>query len=164
MNPTLSRHMPLLTLVFILAAAIGCEKKDPNHPEIYDNSTASNKAAISTAPVPAAESSPAAASLAGVHGAEPADYATDAWIGQWYGPEGTFLSIEGDKGTYKLTIQNLDGPKEYTGKTLGDRIKFDRDGTTETIHTSDGKDAGMKWMADKKNCLMIRTGEAYCRD
>ena len=49
---------------------------------------------------------------------------TDAWRGQWNGPEGTFLLIEGKDGRYKLTIQNLDGPQTYAGSSTGAGIQF----------------------------------------
>ena len=165
MNKTSLKLIPSLTLISVLVAISGCEKKDPNHPEIYDASTSSSTAGVNTATSSAPDPlSSAVSSTTAIANAERADFATDAWIGKWQGPEGTFLNIEGDKGVYTLTIQNLDGPKTYEGKTLGDRISFVRDGTGETIHVSDGKDTGMKWLADKKNCLMIREGEGFCRD
>jgi hypothetical protein len=90
--------------------------------------------------------------------------ATDRWIGQWTGPEGGFLRIEGSGGRYELTIQNLDGPRKFAGTAAGDTIVFERDGTKESVHASDGNATGMKWLAGKSNCLTVRTGEGYCRD
>src|SRR4029453_18541384 len=37
--------------------------------------------------------------------------ATDEWLGQWNGPEGTFIRLEGGKGTYEITIQDLEARK-----------------------------------------------------
>lgn len=167
-NPITAKRMKqnsvsVWALASVLAVLVGCEKKDPNHPELYDSSTSSSIAATSSA-ITESSSSSAVSAYTAVTTANPANYATDAWVGQWNGPEGTFLKIEGDKGTYQLTIKNLDGEKNYSGKTLGDRIQFERDGTTETIHVNDGKSTGMKWLEGKTNCLMIREGEAYCRD
>ena len=34
---------------------------------------------------------------------------TDAWLGKWIGPEGTFMEITGGNGIYEITIQDLDG-------------------------------------------------------
>jgi hypothetical protein len=90
--------------------------------------------------------------------------ATDKWLGQWNGPEGTFLRLEGRKGKYEITIQDLDGPKTYQGISLGDQIQFERDGATETIRATNGAETGMKWLSEKANCLTIRPGEGYCRD
>ena len=92
------------------------------------------------------------------------DPATDKWLGQWNGPEGTFLRIEGGKGKYEITIQDLDGPRTYEGSTVGNQIHFDRNGTTESIRATNGMETGMKWLTDKSDCLTIRPGEGYCRD
>jgi len=92
------------------------------------------------------------------------DPATDKWLGQWNGPEGTFLRLEGSKGRYEITIQNLDGPRTYQGRAVDAQIQFERDGTKETIRATSGAETGMKWLSDKLHCLTIRPGEGYCRD
>ena len=89
--------------------------------------------------------------------------ATDEWLGQWSGPEGTFLRLEGGQGQYQITIQDLDGPRHYKGSAAGDRIRFDRNGE-EYIRATGGAETGMKWLRDKSDCLTIRPGEGYCRD
>ena len=90
--------------------------------------------------------------------------ATDAWIGKWIGPEGTFLEISGSRGSYRLIIQNLDGPRTFEGKAKGDHIEFERDEKAESIRSTDGGGTGMKWLATKGNCLVIKPGEGFCRD
>src|SRR5688572_30937562 len=55
--------------------------------------------------------------------------ATDAWLGRWMGPEGTFLLLEGGNGRYEVTIQDLDGPRVFQGMAAGARIEFERDGS-----------------------------------
>jgi hypothetical protein len=90
--------------------------------------------------------------------------ATDAWLGQWNGPEGTFLRLEGGKGKYVVTVQNLDGPQTYQGSTNGAQLQFERNGVKETIRATTGAETGMKWLSSKANCLTIRLGEGYCRD
>jgi hypothetical protein len=90
--------------------------------------------------------------------------ATDKWLGQWTGPEGTFLRLDGGDGKYQVTIQDLDGPKTFQGRADGDQIRFDRNGVTESIHATNGVDTGMKWLTDKSNCLTIKPGEGFCRD
>lgn len=93
-----------------------------------------------------------------------AEVASDAWIGQWNGPEGTFLRIAGGQGRYEITIQNLDGPRRFPGRGAGDLIEFERDGTVERLTPTSGADTGMKWLSDKQRCLTVRRGEGYCRD
>lgn len=90
--------------------------------------------------------------------------ATDAWVGKWNGPEGTFIEISGGNGNYAITIQDLDGPKQFQGKSNGSEISFERNGTTEAIQSSNGADTGMKWLAENSNCLRVRLGEGWCRD
>ena len=89
--------------------------------------------------------------------------ATDQWLGQWNGPEGTFVRLDGGKGNYEVTIQNLDGPQTYHGVTAGNRIKFDRHGVEEFLRATNGEATGMKWLSEKTDCLTARPGEGYCR-
>jgi hypothetical protein len=89
---------------------------------------------------------------------------TDAWIGQWSGPEGTFLRIAGRGGVYEVTIQDLDGPRTFAGRAEADGIAIERDGRRERLHATDGPGTGMKWLADKHDCLGLRPNEGWCRD
>lgn len=88
----------------------------------------------------------------------------DKMLGQWDGPEGTFLQLAGASGKYAITIRNLDGPRAFQGQGTSEGIVFERDGKAETIRLTDGAGTGMKWLAEKKNCIVIRMGEGYCRD
>ncbi|CAG9184891.1 hypothetical protein LMG32289_05776 [Cupriavidus pampae] len=88
----------------------------------------------------------------------------DDWLGKWNGPEGTFLEVAGGKGRYEVTVQNLDGPRTFEGRAVDSRIAFERDGVTEMIRATNGAETGMKWLAEKQNCLTVRSGEGYCRD
>ena len=97
-------------------------------------------------------------------GATTSSPATDGWLGQWNGPEGTFLRLEGGKGKYAITIQDLDGPRTYQGTAAGAQIQFDRNGVQASIRATNGQETGMKWLRDKSDCLTIRPGEGYCRD
>lgn len=91
-------------------------------------------------------------------------FSADLWIGRWNGPEGTYLDIAKGEAGYALEIADLDGPKPYKAQAEGDRLVFERDGGTESIRATDGKQTGMKWLQDKSNCLTIKAGEGYCRD
>lgn len=85
------------------------------------------------------------------------------WGGRWLGPEGTYLEVAGGPGTYSLTVQNLDGPRSFDAKAGSGTLVFVRDGTIETIRRGNGTDTGMKWLADKRDCLIVKAGEGYCR-
>ena len=90
--------------------------------------------------------------------------ATDQWLGQWTGPEGTFLRITGGQGQYEVTVQTLDGPRTFKATAAGGGIQFQRDGVAEVIRATDGAGTGMKWLRDKTDCLTVRPGEGYCRN
>lgn len=89
--------------------------------------------------------------------------AADGWLGRWNGPEGTYLDLAGGQGRYEITIRDLDGPKTYQGRAEGDAIVFERGGMRETIRAGTGDQAGMKWLAGRSDCLVVRAGEGYCR-
>jgi len=55
-------------------------------------------------------------------------------------------------------------PATYEGTSAGDQIEFQRNGKTESLHAGRGQETRMKWLLDKKNCLIIRTGEGFCGD
>jgi hypothetical protein len=88
----------------------------------------------------------------------------DSWVGNWTGPEGTSLAIAKQEVGYELTITNLDGPRSFHGVAAQDVLQFERDGVVQTVHAGDGAATGMKWLAGRKHCLVVKAGEGYCRD
>ena len=123
-------------------AIVGCESR-------IQPANSSSVAGPSSSPNPA---SSAASNL------------TDQWLGKWIGPEGTFLVLVKNGNPYVVEIHSLDGAATYDGTAMGDRIEFQRGGKSESIRAGNGQDTGMKWLLDKKNCLIIQTGEGFCRD
>lgn len=98
----------------------------------------------------------------------PADVGVDFsdWAGKWTGPEGMFVDIKptGD-GKFSLEMQSdLDTKARYDGTAVADGISFKRGAETLTLKKSDGDATGLKWLAGKKDCLMVKSGEGYCRD
>lgn len=88
----------------------------------------------------------------------------DTFTGKWTGPEGTSLTVTPNGATYKVTVVNLDGPRDFAGIGVADGIQFTRDGQGLTIRKGTGDDTGMKWLAGKKDCIVVTTGEGYCHD
>jgi hypothetical protein len=129
----------LWILALLLAALAGCQDR--------------NQRAESSSGNPPPTSAPA----------PPANNVTDQWLGKWIGPEGTFLMLSKNGGKYVVEIHSLDGPATYDGISAGDRIEFQRNGKMESIHSGNGQETGMKWLLDKNNCLIITTGEGFCR-
>ncbi len=86
------------------------------------------------------------------------------WLGRWVGVEGTYLEITEREIGYRITIRDLDGPEDYDGVSVDNGIRFTRNGKDYVLHPGTGVQTGMKWLADKKHCLIVNTGEGYCRD
>ncbi|MDC7675456.1 hypothetical protein [Asticcacaulis machinosus] len=85
------------------------------------------------------------------------------WAGRWTGPEGTWLEIKPLNGAFEVAIQNLDGVRTFPAAFQQGGLAFTRDGVEHIIRAGSGADTGMKWLADKSNCLIVMTGEGYCR-
>ena len=91
------------------------------------------------------------------------DYSS--WHGNWTGVEGTYLFLTPqENGTYKIEIADLDGPREFSGQARADGIEFTRNGEAHLIRSGTGEETGMKWLAEKKNCLVVKANEGYCRE
>lgn len=91
----------------------------------------------------------------------------ETWEGQWNGPEGLFLKItHKDGGTYELQLKdNLDSEATYGAQAEGEVLRFTRGGAVQTIRPGTGAETGFKYLADKKDCLIVVAGsEGYCRD
>ncbi len=91
----------------------------------------------------------------------------DGWVGRWKGVEGTYLVVSKgkDAGTYKLEMQyTLDDKGTFDGKGTSEGIAFKRPDGEQVLKASDGDATGLKWLAGKKDCLTVKTGEGYCRD
>ena len=91
----------------------------------------------------------------------------DAWVGKWTGVEGTMLTIaKGDgPGRYKLDMQyTLDDKGSFEGTGTDEGIAFRRPDGAQVLRATDGDATGLKYLAGKKDCLTVKTGEGYCRD
>ncbi|MBJ2219186.1 MULTISPECIES: lipoprotein [Pseudomonas] len=95
---------------------------------------------------------------------------TDQWVGKWIGVEGLHLTIAKDdsigRGHYLLTMQyglDADSSGTFKGEAAEDGIAFTRPDGPQLLRAGDGAATGLKWLADKKDCLIVTTGEGYCR-
>ena len=96
---------------------------------------------------------------------------TDKWVGKWIGVEGLHLTIAKDesigRGHYILTMQyglDADDSGTFKGEAAEGGIAFTRPDGPQLLRAGDGAATGMKWLADKKDCLVVDTGEGYCRN
>jgi len=147
---------PTVLPVVAVAALAACSPRDGgDHPSSYAGETPAMSMTAEEA-----------ASVSAEFAAMEASTETSAFTGKWTGPEGTSLTItpQGVGGHYTVTVTNLDGPRTFQGEATADGIAFTRDGRTLTIHKGSGADTGMKWLADKNDCVVVDANEGYCRD
>src|SRR3546814_1697226 len=65
---------------------------------------------------------------------------------------------------YTLEMQSdLDTKGSYEGRDSEHGIRFRRGGEELSLHRGDGDETGLKYLAGKKECLIVKTGEGYCR-
>jgi hypothetical protein len=147
----------LITLAMTLALIVACQGR--NQSTTTSSDTASKPPGGTSTTADTGRSSQPEASAQPDPGRP-----SDAWLGKWIGPEGTYLLLSRNGDKYVVKIQSLDGPASYQGVAHGDGIQFERQGTTESIHAGSGEQTGMKWLLEKKNCLIVKTGEGFCRD
>ncbi len=99
-------------------------------------------------------------------GATAATSGAQAYLGRWVGVEGMYLNVtEPVPGEVKLEMQyDLDNKGQYTGTVTPEGIRFKRGADTLLLRPSNGDATGLKWLAGKKDCLTVKSGEGYCRD
>lgn len=114
-------------------------------------------------PAVPAESAAVSAASSVASSSEVSAIAAISFAGRWTGPEGTWLDIQPKGEGYRVTVSNLDGLRTFDGEADDGGIRFARDGRTFLIRPGNGGDTGMKWLAGKKDCLVVAPGEGYCR-
>ena len=104
-------------------------------------------------------------------GAEATDPATAphrfaSWAGKWTGVEGMYATITpAEPGKYRLEMQSdLDTKGTYDGEDSEHGIKFKRGSEELSLRRGNGDETGLKYLAGKKECLIVKDGEGYCRD
>ncbi len=90
----------------------------------------------------------------------------DSWAGKWIGPEGLYVDVKPlGKGEFKLEMQSdLDTKGTYIGNAQEHGIRFTRNGDQFLLYRTNGDETGLKYLSGKKECLMVKSGEGYCRD
>ena len=88
------------------------------------------------------------------------------WAGKWTGPEGLYVIVTpGTEGKIALEMQSdLDTKGSYEGTATADGVSFKRGDEMLMLKQATGDQTGLKYLAGKKNCLMVKSGEGFCRD
>lgn len=117
------------------------------------------------APSPTPHGSTSAAPSTTANLAAPA--AAPDYAGRWTGVEGMFLDVRPNPqpGRFSLTMQyDLDHRETVVARLAGDTLEFSRKGEVLTLRPTDGAATGLKYLAGKRHCLTVKSGEGYCRD
>ncbi len=165
---------PLAALLAMLAACNGAPPSTTANSMTSAGATepaADNIAAATpSAASPTASPPPATASSAPTSGASPLPGASASqgdrdYAGRWIGVEGTYLNVTPTgPGTASLEMQyDLDNKGTYPATITPAGLRFTRNGKTLLLRPSDGDATGLKWLAGKKDCLTVASGEGYCR-
>lgn len=143
----------ILAAPMALALLAGCEKAEAPAP-----------AETTTTEVPVETAPPAETGEAADAAAAPHRFAS--WAGKWTGVEGMYVTITpAAPGKYSLEMQSdLDTNGRYEGSDSEHGIQFTRGGESLSLTRASGDDTGLKYLAGKKDCLIVKTGEGYCRD
>ncbi len=87
------------------------------------------------------------------------------YVGRWIGVEGMFLDVAPRTGGgVTMEMQwDLDHRGTFEGSVTAEGLRFMRNGVAEVAVPGNGDQAGLKWLAGKKDCLIVKSGEGYCR-
>ncbi len=154
----------------VLVGISGCGNSDTDMTDAKQLEIAKQKSVAAGVPPPYSPSdmtvrAPETANQASTKTTEPSHRFAN-WSGRWVGVEGLFAQITPTiSGQYNLKIQSdLDTLRDYKGYDSEHGIKFEKDGKTQSLTRVTGNEIGLKYLAGKKECLMIKSGEGFCRD
>lgn len=88
------------------------------------------------------------------------------YVGKWIGVEGMVLEVKPKAGD-GVTIVNqwdLDNKGTFEGSVTAEGLRWMRNGEAVTAVAGNGDATGLKYLAGKKDCLIVKDGEGYCRD
>lgn len=151
-------RVPATLLVAMLVAA--CNGASP---PAADNAVATINAADTTDPVVPADADADAMGNEVDTADAPVD--VEKYAGRWVGVEGMVLTVAtagGDRVSLDMQY-DLDHRQKTTGTVTPDGISFTRDGQPMVLKPGDGDATGLKYLAGKTDCLIVKSGEAYCR-
>lgn len=146
----------ILASAAALVLLAGCEKAEAPAPAPTDATT--TEVPVETVPAEGAEATDPAT----------APHRFASWAGKWIGVEGMYATITAtEPGKYKLEMQSGtdDSTKgTYVGEDSEHGIKFKRGSEELGLRRGNGDETGLKYLAGKKECLIVKEGEGYCRD
>lgn len=152
-------HSTVLITALLTAGCSDSSKTADGQPAAPDGSTTSSSAPAPTGNVKQIE-------VETVRVNDVPENRFDGWAGRWTGPEGMYVDVKPlGKSQFELEMQsNLDTKGTYSGSAEEHGIRFTRNGEKFLLYRANGDETGLKYLAGKKECLMVTSGEGYCRD
>jgi hypothetical protein len=146
------KQSALLVLALSLAA---CNGAPPATTANSMTSAGATEPAADNIAAPAATPSPAPSTA----------NASRDYAGRWIGVEGTYLNVTPTgPSSASLEMQyDLDNKGTYPASVTSEGLRFTRNGETLLLRPSNGDATGLKWLAGKRDCLTVKSGEGYCR-
>ena len=159
------KHIAPLALALLLIACNGAPPSTTTNSMTSAGATepaADNIAAPVATPSPLAAPTPAASPATARTARTARDY-----TGRWVGVEGMVLTVKPTgAATADLDMRwglDADMAGTYPASVTPEGLRFTRNGDTLLLRPSDGDATGLKWLAGKKDCLTVTSGEGYCR-
>jgi len=90
---------------------------------------------------------------------DPNDY-----LGVWHGPVGSQLQIQAQGAEFDLLFVSGEERHHVAGTVSNGALTFVRGGRVYVLTRGDGEATGVASLSRKTRCLIIMTGDAYCRD
>ena len=151
--------MKTLALIFSIAMLTACSERPP-----VASATSSVEGGSRVGGVDADKRENAgdgAPAATGEEAKSEADY-----LGRWTGVEGMYLVVAAiPDGGVTLEMQwDLDHSGSFNGVVTAEGLQFMRNGIEEHAVHSNGISTGLKYLTGKQDCLMVKSGEGYCRD
>jgi hypothetical protein len=157
--------LPIALAATLAATLVACGGPTPT-PAVNNADAAANDVVVEELPTNVDEAPAAnAVSPAPAPAAAPAAKVEGDYLGRWVGVEGMYLDVaKGSGDGVTLDMQwDLDHKGTFDGKVTPAGIAFTREGKELLLKPTDGDATGLKYLAGKKDCLTVASGEGYCR-
>lgn len=159
--------MKFVVPALAIAAGLGaCNSGGGESAPANETAAAASEQNAGSAPLEPSLNEQMNGSEATANGSAAAGQGPEGWAGKWRGVEGLALEVQkaSAPGKYTLRIDEGQGWQTYEGTAEGSTIRFTRNGKDATLRAASGAETGLKWLADRKDCLMVEQGLGFCRD
>ena len=158
--------MKKLALLFAVTALAACSDRQPAADTSVPAEASTPAATTPVAPVPVADVADTNAMPATPPAPSETAMLEADYLGRWTGVEGMYLVVASRPGGgVTLDMQwDLDHKGTFDGSVTAEGLRFMRKDVAEIAVHANGDNTGLKYLAGKQDCLLVKPGEGYCRD